>query len=518
MNNGLIRGIGPGLDGFTTGPTGAINSATSRITTGELRIGEANTNRQSLMETGANKLTTVNPLTPHTSPYFPGDIGALVVAGNGNYQNQGSQFSSLFHTGGVYYYGSQGGGGWASFESNIIAKNVPGIASTIGRQGFVTQGNLFRADGAVMTMASVLDYESITGYDVVNGGTMAITQRSNFEANVGSIGPGVTVTNETAYRVIEGSGGGTITTRQGLDIPVLTKGTTNNLIRLVGANATVTANPGDLISVLPATYTANFASAQFPTILNSQGTGVLQQSAGGFLMHTVFANSMTYKNIAATAANFGPIVTYQAQYVLQADTQTITGGSHTDFFSNPTSSVINAGVMSGVSHAAFKSQAVVGTGTTWTSRTGFTFAEATGSGTLTTQIGIDIVALAKGTTNIGIRNLASLLQQGALVYTPTTVTVTTNAGTVPVTASNAKFTNSSAATMTITLATSGASDGQVLTVRVFDFSAAAQTITWVNTENGEGTPPATSNGSTTLPKTPMFMYNSATSKWRCIKT
>lgn len=38
-------------------------------------------------------------------------------------------------------------------------------------------------------------------------------------------------------------------------------------------------------------------------------------------------------------------------------------------------------------------------------------------------------------------------------------------------------------------------------VRVLDFSAAAQTVAWVNTENGEGTAFTTSNGSTTLPRT-----------------
>lgn len=53
-------------------------------------------------------------------------------------------------------------------------------------------------------------------------------------------------------------------------------------------------------------------------------------------------------------------------------------------------------------------------------------------------------------------------------------------------------------------------------VRVLDFSAAAQTITWVNTENSTVTAPILSNGSTTLPLTVGFQYNAATSKWRCI--
>lgn len=96
------------------------------------------------------------------------------------------------------------------------------------------------------------------------------------------------------------------------------------------------------------------------------------------------------------------------------------------------------------------------------------------------------------------------------------VAAASNAGTVTPVAQLYTFTNTSAATMTITLATTSAYDGQKVTVRIYDFSAVAQTITWVNTENGGATAPTTSNGSTTLPKTTEFQYNGATSKWRCI--
>ena len=96
------------------------------------------------------------------------------------------------------------------------------------------------------------------------------------------------------------------------------------------------------------------------------------------------------------------------------------------------------------------------------------------------------------------------------------VTVSSNAGTVPVTFRLNTFTNSSAATMAITMATASAVDGQMTIVRIYDFSGVAQTIGWTNTENSTVTVPTTSNGSTTLPLTVGFMYNSATSKWRCI--
>jgi hypothetical protein len=103
-----------------------------------------------------------------------------------------------------------------------------------------------------------------------------------------------------------------------------------------------------------------------------------------------------------------------------------------------------------------------------------------------------------------------------LTWTNAAVTVTSNAGTVPVTSKLNTFTNSSAATMSITMATASAVDGQMSIVRIYDFTNVAQTISWTNTENSTISVPTTSNGSTTLPRTVGFMYNSQTGLWRCV--
>lgn len=103
-----------------------------------------------------------------------------------------------------------------------------------------------------------------------------------------------------------------------------------------------------------------------------------------------------------------------------------------------------------------------------------------------------------------------------IVTTPATITVTSNAGTITRSNRINNFTNSSAATMAITLSTSGALDGDLVMVRIYDFSAVAQTIGWTNTENSTVSVPTTSNGSTTLPLTVGFQFNGSTSKWRCI--
>lgn len=135
---------------------------------------------------------------------------------------------------------------------------------------------------------------------------------------------------------------------------------------------------------------------------------------------------------------------------------------------------------------------------------------ATGSGTKLLadfQVG--------GSSKASISN-AGLVTAPQIVNTPATITVTTNAGTVTRANRINNFTNSSAAAMTITMSTTSAADGDIVMVRIKDFSAVAQTITWVNTENSSVSVPATSNGSTTLPLTVGFQYNSATSKWRCM--
>jgi len=53
-------------------------------------------------------------------------------------------------------------------------------------------------------------------------------------------------------------------------------------------------------------------------------------------------------------------------------------------------------------------------------------------------------------------------------------------------------------------------------VRFYDYSASSVTLSFNNTENSTVSVPTSSNGSTTLPLTIGFIYNGATSKWRCV--
>lgn len=132
------------------------------------------------------------------------------------------------------------------------------------------------------------------------------------------------------------------------------------------------------------------------------------------------------------------------------------------------------------------------------------------SGVLTNCTGLPAASVVAGTLGSGTFTTTRLN------YTNNAITASSNAATVPITSSLSTVTNSSAATLTITMTTTSAVDGQMTIVRVIDFSGVAQTITWVNTENSTVSAPTTSNGSTTLFLTVGFIYNGGTSKWRCI--
>lgn len=124
--------------------------------------------------------------------------------------------------------------------------------------------------------------------------------------------------------------------------------------------------------------------------------------------------------------------------------------------------------------------------------------------------GVNVMTVGSTDTVTGLKTFDKLNR------TVNSLTVASNAITVPITYNSHKITNNAAGAVTITLTTTSAVDWQLQFIRFFDFSAVAQTITWVNTENSDVTPFATSRGSTTIPKSALFCYNSATSKWSCL--
>jgi hypothetical protein len=110
----------------------------------------------------------------------------------------------------------------------------------------------------------------------------------------------------------------------------------------------------------------------------------------------------------------------------------------------------------------------------------------------------------------------SAIEKNISVSTVNPLTVADNAVTVPITHDSQKITNNAAGAIAITIATANAVDGQMLLLAIYDYSAAAQTLTWVNTETGSATVPATTRGSTTLPLYVGLRFNGTTSLWACL--
>ncbi len=138
------------------------------------------------------------------------------------------------------------------------------------------------------------------------------------------------------------------------------------------------------------------------------------------------------------------------------------------------------------------------------------------SGDGTNITGITAAHVVAGTFGTGAYTMDTSLAVPQIFNANNAITASSNAATVTRANRTNTVTNNSAATLTITLSTSGAQDGDMVLVRVLDASAVAQTLAWVNTENSSVSVPTITNGSTTLPLVIGFQYNANTSKWRCI--
>ena len=105
-------------------------------------------------------------------------------------------------------------------------------------------------------------------------------------------------------------------------------------------------------------------------------------------------------------------------------------------------------------------------------------ATAAASGIITVPAVTDTLAVL-GTAQTFTANQTVQANESAYLFIEPNhaITVTTNAGSSSISYGLQTFTNSSAATMTITLTVSGATDGQTLIIRIYDFSAVAETIT-----------------------------------------
>jgi hypothetical protein len=109
---------------------------------------------------------------------------------------------------------------------------------------------------------------------------------------------------------------------------------------------------------------------------------------------------MIIQNDSASTRTTGGIGGYVEQTNIQANGGSLTTAFYAGFLAQPTFNRINSGALTITAADVFWSQApTVGAGTTVTRYNHFTAANAANSGTLTTQVGLNIPSLTSGTNN-----------------------------------------------------------------------------------------------------------------------
>jgi hypothetical protein len=377
------------------------------------------------------------------------------------------------------------------------------------------------------------------GVEYYNGTTL--TNNANLTFNGTTL---IAANDATIHGVTVGEGGGSITGNTALGTGALSANTTGNYNTANGfqallSNTTGSYNTANGYKALLSNTTGNYNTANGFQALFSNTTGNYNTANGyeagyngGVALQTMSnstflgygANSSVDGVTNSTAIGNGAQVTQSNEMVLgnTSVTQTLLNGNVGIGTSSP-SALLTLGTAGTTAGAFSMAGATSGTLT-------FAVPAVSGSNALTFPAATDtLVARAttdtltnKTLTSPAITTSATTGVSTADLIAPNNhaITVTTNAGTASQSFFLNTFTNSSAAAMTITLGVTSPTpkDGQQMIVRIYDFSAVAEGITWVNTENSTVTAPATSNGSTSLPLTTGWMYNAATSKWRCVAT
>jgi hypothetical protein len=352
--------------------------------------------------------------------------------------------------------------------------------------------------------------------------------------------------------------GGTLTT-QNLTLRANAADTTTGAVAITTSTASTTTTTGAL------TVAGGLGVAGAINALSVTATGVMQSGANSGTGGQLTLNGSTSGSVAlkvSATAGTGTVFQLPADngtnnYVLKTDgsgvtswvaqsgggitigTTTITSGSNTKVlydnsgvvgeytisgsgnvamttspsFTTPTLGVASATTINKVTITApaTGSTLTIADGKTLTASNTMTLAAGADSQTWTFPSTSDTVACL-GTA----QTFTATQTQKAIIFTNNAIAASGNAATVPITYRLNTVTNNSAATLTITMTTTSATDGQMTIVRVLDASAASQTLAWVNTENSTVAVPTTTNGSTTLFLTVGFMFNGGTSLWRCI--
>ena len=244
------------------------------------------------------------------------------------------------------------------------------------------------------------------------------------ETGTGSLvfGTSPTFTTQITSPAVYGGASGSSTLTLGADSTGLSLARilVRDQITMLSGNRTFTAATGNIIN-LADTYTFNGVSLTFGQVIGFNATVVWSQAPFASGMGTLFNNAATFKNTSGTAMALSTLFSFVAQPTINSDTAVVTLATQTDFMSRTKFSNTTSGSTTVTEWTQFLATdgtvlGSIGANTTVTQRNAVKINDVSGSGTLTTNVGLEIAAMTKGVTNIGIRNKSVLRQTDKAMF------------------------------------------------------------------------------------------------------
>jgi hypothetical protein len=544
MNRGTFRGSPASIGDYTYQPnSGSWGGNRGRFQVDELRLFGVADGQSNWLAAGAARV--INVAAGRNGPsalYAPGDTGMVVNAVSGTIlcNGVGFPFQSVYNTSGRLRFTANSSAGFAGYEMNTVVDNLAGSAISLPNLVGATTTAFYVAN---VSACSITQFATTGAFDVqsfpimgtTGAGTLSATSYTNFLANSG-IQTGVTVTTRRGFYFLDtnqqgsnlapllmASGNGAVTNNVGLDVPGISFGSNNIGVRLMSSAATYTAAQGSPVSLQTpilingtnpstgVTQTLNFANASWGSLINIMGTFALSQSAAALSMGAGFIYQPVIKNTNGVVANFGVAIAISSAPTLTADGASISASTQIGFNAQVTTSVLNAGTLSGLNFRAYNVGAGgIGASTTVSQFTGLFLNDVSNSGTVSLYVGIEIPALSASTASIGIRNASTT------VYTPSGnqtlaagTTISPNAAAIAVIQ-----TSGAGITLTATPTITAGQNGQILIItNVSTVASSAFTFQSVSSLAGSGL----SLGATTrvvgIKGSLTLQYNSALSRW-----
>lgn len=313
-----------------------------------------------------------------------------------------------------------------------------------------------------VTLDNYVGFQDVPTFTRINSGVLTASNSFGFRS-APTVATGVTVGTVTGLAVVDAAGAGTVTSQYGVDVPRLAKAATTNIgIRnnsqtlLWDDSPTFTANPPSAL-VSNGTYTMNVTGGggDFGSFLNLAHTVSWSADPNVILGYKGLNVAPTHSAPGTRALGIHVGVAAAPAYTTAAagSTQTLDlGFSHGPVYSRTASGTWSAAV------TGFASDATANAGNTITTRTGYKFNDGGGAGSFTTQIGLDVAALSKATTNIGIRNAAST------VFTPSGQQTLAAGTALLANATVVHVTTTGAVTSTAAPTIANGQDGQILII------------------------------------------------------